>query len=92
MRARFEAEGDVIAITGGASGIGRALALAAAKAGARVVVLDIDASALATLAKAQPQIVAKHLDVADRTASSGGAWCGSISTAWSGAIRRRCPA
>jgi len=68
MRVRFEAEGDVIAITGGASGIGRALALAAAKAGARVVVLDIDASALATLAKAQPQIVAKHLDVADRAA------------------------
>ena len=34
MRARFEAEGDVIVITGGANGIGRALACAAADAGA----------------------------------------------------------
>ena len=34
MRVRFDFEGSVIAITGGANGIGRALAVAAAEAGA----------------------------------------------------------
>src|SRR5215475_2306496 len=64
MRARFEADGDVIVVTGGASGIGRALALAAAAAGARVVVCDVDESAMATLSGTG--ISVRRLDVSDR--------------------------
>jgi NAD(P)-dependent dehydrogenase (short-subunit alcohol dehydrogenase family) len=37
MRARFDAEGDVIVVTGGANGIGLALARAAAQEGAGLV-------------------------------------------------------
>ena len=66
MKARFEAEEDVIVITGGANGIGRALALAAAEAGARVFVCDIDAPAMATLAG--KSIGTQRLDVTDRAA------------------------
>jgi 3-oxoacyl-[acyl-carrier protein] reductase len=65
MRARFEAEGDVIVVTGGANGIGRALACAAAQAGARVVVCDVDAAAMATLSDVAG-ISIRRLDVADR--------------------------
>jgi len=66
MKARFEAEEDVIVVTGGANGIGRALALAAAEAGARVFVCDIDAPAMATLAG--KSIGTQRLDVTDRAA------------------------
>jgi 3-oxoacyl-[acyl-carrier protein] reductase len=66
MKARFEADGDVIVVTGGGNGIGRALALAAADAGARVVVCDIDEAALAALP--HKSISAMRLDVADRAA------------------------
>jgi 3-oxoacyl-[acyl-carrier protein] reductase len=66
MKARFEAEGDVIVITGGANGIGRALALAAADVGARVFVCDIDEAAMATLAS--KSISTQRLDVTDRAA------------------------
>jgi 2-hydroxycyclohexanecarboxyl-CoA dehydrogenase len=64
MRARFEAEGDVIVITGGANGIGRALACAAAEAGARVVVCDVDEPAMAALSDV-PGIATRRLDVSD---------------------------
>jgi 3-oxoacyl-[acyl-carrier protein] reductase len=67
MRARFEADGDVIVITGGANGIGCALALAAAQAGARVVACDVDTAALARLSGI-PRIATRRLDVADRDA------------------------
>ena len=66
MHARFEAEGDVIVVTGGANGIGRALALAAAQAGARVVVCDIDTAAMAALSDV-PGISTRRLDVSDRS-------------------------
>src|SRR5215831_17132850 len=66
MRARFEADGDVIVVTGGASGIGRALASAAAAAGARVVVCDVDAAAMAGLSSTAG-ISVRQLDVSDRT-------------------------
>src|SRR5215468_7422396 len=65
MRARFDAAGDVIVVTGGANGIGCALARAAAQAGARVVVCDIDAAAMATLSDV-PGLTTVRLDVSDR--------------------------
>jgi 3-oxoacyl-[acyl-carrier protein] reductase len=46
MRARFDAKGDVIVVTGGANGIGLALARAAAQAGARVVVCDVGTASI----------------------------------------------
>ena len=68
MRARFEADGDVIVVTGGANGIGRALARAAAAAGARVVICDIDDRAMAAATSESPSISAVHLDVGDHAA------------------------
>ncbi|RAI43559.1 SDR family NAD(P)-dependent oxidoreductase [Rhodoplanes roseus] len=68
MKVRFEADGDVIVITGGASGIGRALARAAAMAGARVVVCDRDQDGLDRLAGEHAAIAVRRLDVADRDA------------------------
>lgn len=67
MKAQFDATGDVIVITGGANGIGRALALAASAAGAKVVVCDMDGAALAGLAE-HKGIVTRKLDVSDRKA------------------------
>jgi len=65
MRARFEAEGDVIVVTGGGNGIGQALARAAAQAGARVVVCDVDEAAMTALSDV-PGIATRCLDVSDR--------------------------
>jgi len=65
MQARFEAKGDMIVVTGGANGIGRALAHAAAKAGARVVVCDVDEAAMPALSDV-PGISTRRLDVSDR--------------------------
>jgi 3-oxoacyl-[acyl-carrier protein] reductase len=68
MKARFEATGDVIVITGGASGIGRALARAAAAVGARVVVCDLDQTAMDSLVAEDASIAVRRLDVSDRAA------------------------
>ena len=65
MRARFDGDGDVIVVTGGANGIGCALARAAAQAGARVVVCDVDAAAMAALSDV-PGLTTVRLDVSDR--------------------------
>src|SRR3989442_13560578 len=65
MRARFEGDGDVIVVTGGANGIGRALARAAAQTGARVVVCDVDEAAMAALSDISG-ISTRRLDVSDR--------------------------
>jgi 2-hydroxycyclohexanecarboxyl-CoA dehydrogenase len=65
MRARFEADGDVIVVTGGANGIGRALACAAAAAGARVVVCDVNEPAMAQLSDVAG-VSTRRLDVSDR--------------------------
>jgi NAD(P)-dependent dehydrogenase (short-subunit alcohol dehydrogenase family) len=56
-------EGKVVAVTGGASGIGRAAAHAFVREGARVVVLDRDADALDRLAQELDGIATRELDV-----------------------------
>jgi NAD(P)-dependent dehydrogenase (short-subunit alcohol dehydrogenase family) len=70
--AAFRLEGEVAAVTGGASGIGRAAALALARVGARVVVLDINAVAGAEVAAeitaARGHADAQTLDVTDEAA------------------------
>jgi 3-oxoacyl-[acyl-carrier protein] reductase len=68
MRVIFDGAGDVIVITGGANGIGRALALAAAETGARVVICDVDDAAMADVVCSNPRMTAQHLDVSDRAA------------------------
>lgn len=68
MKASFQADGDVIVITGGASGIGRALARTAAAAGAHVVVCDVDQKAMESLSAEEPRITVRRLDVGDRDA------------------------
>ncbi len=68
MHARFDADGDVIVVTGGANGIGRALARAAAGAGARVVICDVDDEAMRAAERQSALISPVHLDVADRAA------------------------
>jgi 2-hydroxycyclohexanecarboxyl-CoA dehydrogenase len=68
MRALFQADGDVIVITGGANGIGRALARATAAAGARVVICDIDQAAMQAATAESARISAVPLDVGDRSA------------------------
>lgn len=68
MRANFDFKGGVIVITGGANGIGRALARAAAAAGGQVVVLDVDRPGLDAVATDHPNISSRYLDVGDRAA------------------------
>jgi len=67
MRASFDATGDVIVITGGASGIGRALAIAASEAGASVIVCDVNDAAMEQLHTDYPRIAVRSLDVSDRS-------------------------
>lgn len=68
MKASFEADGDVIVITGGANGIGRALADAIARIGGRVVICDVDQKAMAEAEAANALMATRRLDVSDRDA------------------------
>jgi 2-hydroxycyclohexanecarboxyl-CoA dehydrogenase len=68
MKARFDASGDVIVITGGANGIGRALARAAAATGALVIVCDLDQKAMDQLVSEDGSIAVRELDVSNRNA------------------------
>jgi NAD(P)-dependent dehydrogenase (short-subunit alcohol dehydrogenase family) len=65
-------EGRVAAITGAASGIGRALAVELAGRGAHVALADVDDDGLLdTVARCEGhgvKVTAQHVDVADRTA------------------------
>lgn len=54
-----------VVITAGGAGIGRAIALAFYATGARVAVCDIDADAIADLAKEQPEILGRVANVTD---------------------------
>lgn len=65
MRARFDATGEVVLVTGGAQGIGAAVATTCADAGARVVVLDLAPG------PEHPGVQAVRVDVADREAVAG---------------------
>ena len=56
--------GKVVAVTGGASGIGRAAVHAFTRVGARVTALDRDAGALARLAQEVDGVETRELDVA----------------------------
>lgn len=57
--------GRRILITGGASGLGRAMVEAMAAGGARVAVLDRDAAGLEALREALPAVVTRVVDLAD---------------------------
>jgi 3-oxoacyl-[acyl-carrier protein] reductase len=64
MQVRFDATGEVLVVTGGANGIGAALAHAYAEAGGTAVVFDVAA------AEPHPsgRVHARRVDVADRAA------------------------
>jgi 3-oxoacyl-[acyl-carrier protein] reductase len=63
MRASFDASGEVLIVTGGASGIGAALARAYARAGGSAVVFDVQDPESET-----PGVQHLRVDVADRDA------------------------
>jgi NAD(P)-dependent dehydrogenase (short-subunit alcohol dehydrogenase family) len=70
--AAFRLDGETALVTGGGSGLGRAIALAFAAVGARLVVLDLDAVAAgevaAEIAEAGGAAEAHALDVTDEAA------------------------
>ncbi|WP_181780138.1 SDR family NAD(P)-dependent oxidoreductase [Pseudonocardia pini] len=68
MKAQFDFGGNVVLVTGGASGLGRALVEGAAAAGATVVVADVDDAAGKEMAGPRPgggEVEYVHLDVTD---------------------------
>jgi NAD(P)-dependent dehydrogenase (short-subunit alcohol dehydrogenase family) len=68
----MELPGRVVAITGGARGIGRSIAAALAREGARVAIGDVDPDAAeATAAELGGEVVALAVDVSDRDSVEG---------------------
>jgi len=72
MNAAAEFQGRVAVITGGASGIGNALAAAFAREGCRLVLADIESKALADacakLSQSGAEVIGVQTDVSDRDA------------------------
>lgn len=64
----LDLSGKRVLVTAGAAGIGRTIVDFCVEAGARLQVCDIDADALAALAKAHPEVGTSLCDVSDRTA------------------------
>lgn len=60
-----------VLVTAGANGIGREIARAFVEEGARVHVCDVDAEAIAALAKTDPAVSASLCDIADRSQVGG---------------------
>ena len=71
-----------VVITAGGAGIGRALALAFHATCARVAVCDIDADAIAELAKIQPEIMGRVANVTN--ADDMAAFLGDVDAAFGG--------
>ena len=59
----------VVVVTGGASGIGLALATAVTDRGARVVIADVEQSALGTVRLTRPSAPGRRVPNADRWAA-----------------------
>jgi len=70
--AAFRCDGELAVVTGGGSGIGRAVALALARIGARVAIFDIDAvtgaEVAAEISAGGGSASAHHLDVSEEAA------------------------
>lgn len=76
--------GEVVAVTGAATGFGRAIAQRFARHGARVFATDRDAEGLADTAAGQPGIATQVLDLTDRPAIS--AWVAAVEAVAGGPI------
>lgn len=72
-----------IVITGGASGIGQKLAERFAGRGDRVALCDADAQAVARIAAARPDVIARTADVTDEAQMA--AFLAEVEAAWGGA-------
>jgi NAD(P)-dependent dehydrogenase (short-subunit alcohol dehydrogenase family) len=64
----FHVHGRVVLVTGGASGLGLAIATVLANCGARVIIADHDEGRLAAAANELPTVQPAVVDVADPTA------------------------
>lgn len=62
----LELEGLRVLVTAGANGIGLSIARAFEREGAKVHICDVDAEALANLARANPGITSSKTDISDR--------------------------
>lgn len=71
-----------VVVTGGAAGIGRAMAAAFAAGGAHIAVCDVNADAVAQFRSQYPQAIVEVVDVCDETAMQQ--FFANIKTAWGG--------
>jgi gluconate 5-dehydrogenase len=64
----FDLTGKVALVTGGASGLGEAIALGFAQAGATVVIADVNGAAIDELLAVAPGLEGRQVDVTDKSA------------------------